>query len=139
MGVLKTLLAAALLLAAAPAGAHEYKTGGGLKIDHPWAAPSPGPKATLGTAYMKITNKGARDDVLIAVKSDIAETVELREGSAGGGIAIAAGATVKLKPGGPHLLFKGLKEPFVEFDYLPMTLVFKHAGEMPILAMIEAP
>ena len=45
-----------------------------------------------------------------------------------GGLEIAPGATVELKPGGHHLMFLDLREGLKEGQVLRGTLVFEKAG-----------
>ncbi len=49
-----------------------------------------------------------------------------------GGLAIPAGATVELKPGGFHLMFMGLKRPLVEDETVMVTLTFEKAGAVEV-------
>jgi copper(I)-binding protein len=49
-----------------------------------------------------------------------------------GGIPIPAGKTVKLEPGGYHLMLKKLKEPLKEGDSVPVTLTFEKAGPVDV-------
>ena len=82
------------------------------------------PNAPVAGGYITITNKGSADDTLIAASSPVAEDVQLHEMKMEGdvmkmaelpdGIAVPAGGTVTLEPGGLHLMFMGLKEPLVE-------------------------
>ncbi len=46
------------------------------------------------------------------------------------GIAIPAGESVTLAPGGFHLMFLGLMEPLVEGGEMPVTLSFEKAGSV---------
>jgi copper(I)-binding protein len=48
------------------------------------------------------------------------------------GIAIAAGETVSLSPGGVHIMFMQLAKPFVEGESVPVTLKFEKAGEVTL-------
>ena len=47
-----------------------------------------------------------------------------------GGLEIPAKGTVTLAPGGFHLMFIGVKEPFVEGEGLPVRLTFEEAGSV---------
>ena len=47
-----------------------------------------------------------------------------------GGIEIPAGGSVTLKPGGLHLMFIDLKEPFVKGESVPVTITFERAGSV---------
>ena len=131
-----------------PALAHDY-TKGMIRIGHPWVRPSPSPSVKVGVAYMSITNLGSSDDVLVGVKSGIAATVEFHETTVENGVArmrqkkagviIPAGETLALKPGGVHIMFKGLKASFKEDELFAMTLVFRKAGEVTVEAISQVP
>jgi copper(I)-binding protein len=45
-----------------------------------------------------------------------------------GPVDIKAGETLTLAPGGRHLMFTGLKTPFVAGQKVPVTLTFEIAG-----------
>ncbi len=112
-----------------------------------WARNSPMGQ-TVGSAYMKLTG-GATDDSVVAatVSSDIAASVELHEVTMSGGhsgtddmddmdgdmggmmrmqevpsIAIPAGDTVMLEPGGYHLMLMGLAAPLTAGQTFDVTL-----------------
>lgn len=48
------------------------------------------------------------------------------------GLAIPAGSSVELKPGGTHIMLMGLEAPLPEGDSLRLTLRFEKSGERPI-------
>lgn len=139
------VLAAAAL--AGPAAAHEYKLGG-LQIGHPWCRPSP-PGAPTGAGYLTVTNTGKTADRLLGGTAAFADRVEVHEMSMDGqvmrmrklgdGAEIAPGATLALKPGGLHLMFIGLKSPFVLGQKPEYTLKFAKAGEIKVACSVQAP
>jgi copper(I)-binding protein len=134
------LCALALCAVAATASAHSYRLGA-LKIDHPWARPTP-PGAPTGAGYFSVTNTGATPDRLLAVASPAAQAVQIHQMSMTGGIMrmrevaggldIAPGQTLALTPGGYHLMFVGLKTPFTLGAHIPATLTFAHAGKVAV-------
>lgn len=136
----KLLCAALLSLAAAGAEAHEFKAGD-LEIDHPNSrAMLPG--APVGGGFLTIVNNGSEPDRLVSVASPAAGDVQLHEMAMENdvmkmrklenGIDIPAGATVEFKPGGLHIMFMDVKEPFREGTAVPATLVFEKAGPVEI-------
>ena len=135
-----TLLAAALALLAAGAGAHEYKAGS-IRIDHPWARATPR-GATVAAGYLKLTNTGSTPDRLVGGTSSASKDVEIHEMSMTdgvmkmrpikGGLEIKPGQTVELKPGGSHLMFVNVKAPLKEGTSVPATLKFQRAGEVKL-------
>jgi copper(I)-binding protein len=48
------------------------------------------------------------------------------------GLAIEPGKTVKLAPGGYHLMLMDLKGPFKQGDKVPVTLEFEKAGKVTL-------
>jgi hypothetical protein len=133
---------AAVVIAFLPAGAsaHDYKLGS-LEITQPWARAT-APTAPAGGGYLAITNKGTTPDRLVSASSPAAQTVQVHEMKMEGnimrmrevdhGLEIAPGATVKLAPGGFHLMMMGLKGPFKQGTTVPVTLVFEKAGRIDV-------
>ena len=128
----------AVVTFATPALAHEV-TVGSLTLTDLWTRATP-PKAPTAAGYLTITNKGAEADRLIAATTPDAAKGELhimqvKDGvmtmrPAEGGIAIPAGGSVTLAPGGYHLMFITLKDSLKEGGKLPVTLTFEKAGKV---------
>ena len=53
------------------------------------------------------------------------------------GLAIEPGKTVKLAPGGYHLMMMDLKSPLKKGDKLPITLEFEKAGKVQVSLDVE--
>lgn len=140
MRTLIAAVAAAVLLAAAPASAHDVKVGD-LEISVPWTRATP-PGAANGGGFVTITNTGTTDDRLVGAASPIAGKVELHtmEMADGvmkmrpveGGIPVPAGETVQLAPGGEHIMFMGLDAPIETGSLVPVTLTFEKAGSIEL-------
>ena len=100
------------------------------------------PGQPVGGGYLTIANKGTAPDRLTAVTSPSAGMVEIHVMEMvndvmtmrplEGGLEIAAGATVELKPGGTHLMFMMVTEPFKEGGEVPVTLEFEKAGKVEL-------
>ncbi|MBX3144206.1 MAG: copper chaperone PCu(A)C, partial [Trueperaceae bacterium] len=74
MKPISSLVAAAALVLATPAFAHDYSAGD-IAIIHPWIVePPPGAQAAAG--YGVIANDGAHDDRLLAVRTEAARMAE---------------------------------------------------------------
>lgn len=140
------MIAAILFALASNSSAHEYNAGG-LHIGHPWARAVP-KGATVAGGYLTIENKGTTADRLIGGSSNIAGRFEIHEMKMEGdvmkmrpladGIEIAPGKSIKLEPGGYHLMFLDLKEPPVEGKRFSGTLVFEKAGKVDVEFAVEA-
>lgn len=97
--------------------------------------------APVAGGFLTVANAGA-DDRLVAARVDFAGRAEIHEMAMEGdvmkmrqlsdGLAIPAGATVELKPGGYHLMFMDLKQPLVEGETVKVTLQFEKAGEVEV-------
>lgn len=106
------------------------------------------PGQPVGGGFVTIKNGGHADDRLIAAESSIAGRVELHEMAMQGevmkmrklndGIAVPAGETVELTPGGLHFMFFNVTKPFAEGDAIPMTLTFEKAGKVDIVLPVGA-
>ena len=141
-------IASALFVAAviaAPARAQEVKAGD-LVITQAWTRATP-KGAKIGTGYLTIENKGSAPDRLIGGSADVAGKVEVHEmamkdgvmkmRALDDGLTIEPGKTVKLAPGGYHLMMFDLKSPLKQGDTLPITLKFEKAGEVKVSLAVE--
>jgi copper(I)-binding protein len=116
-------------------------TVGALKISGPWARATP-KGASVGGAYMTITNTGNVSDRLVGGSSDVSSRFEIHEMSMDNGVMkmrplekgleIQPGQTVEFKPGGYHVMFVGLKKPFEEGQHVKATLDFQKAGNVAV-------
>lgn len=125
----------------------EPVTLGDLTIDAAWArAMLPGQPA--GGGYVAITNNGDEADRLISASSPAAgkvevHSMEMKDGvmvmrPVEGGLEIPPGETIELKPGGQHLMFMQVGEPFAEGGSVPVELTFERAGSVEIVLPIRA-
>jgi copper(I)-binding protein len=127
-------------VAAAPARAEEVRAGD-LVITQGWSRATPG-GAKVGGGYLTIENKGSAPDRLIGGSADVAGTVQIHEMAVNNGVmtmrpldnglTIEPGKTVKLAPGGFHLMLLDLKNPLKQGDKLPVTLEFEKAGKVKL-------
>jgi copper(I)-binding protein len=99
--------------------------------------------SSSGAAFMEIMNMSTEDDQLIDARSDIAKRVELHTHMESGdgvmkmmhveeGFVIPAEGSHMLQRGGDHVMFMGLNRALEHGDTVPVTLVFKNAGEISI-------
>lgn len=133
-----TFAALAVALLAVPARAEDIKAGD-LVIAQAWTRATPN-GAKIAGGYLTIENKGAAPDRLIGGSGDIAGKVEVHEMTMNDGVmtmrpldkglAIEPGKTVKLAPGGYHLMMFDLKGPLKQGEKVPVTLEFEKAGKV---------
>ena len=144
------ILAAAAFLLAAPLlsfADDATVTAGDLSITKAWTRQAP-PRARVGGGYLTITNNGSEADRLVGGAAAFAGRVEIHEMAVTdgvmrmapieGGLEIAPGATVELKPGGYHVMFMAMTESPTEGDTVPVTLVFERAGEVTVRMPVAA-
>ena len=131
------LLSLFFALSAAFGASAQDITKGDLVISAPWSRATPAGAQVAG-GYVVITNKGLSADRLVSFTTDLADQPEVHEMTNEGGVmkmrplakglVIPAGATVKLEPGGYHLMLLKLKKPLVAGQRYRAVLVFEKAG-----------
>jgi copper(I)-binding protein len=129
----------ALLMWPAVAAAQEFKAGS-ITVVAPWARATPG-GSKVGGAYLELKAAAGSGDRLVSASSTAAGTVEIHEHANEGGVmkmrridglAVPAGGSVVLKPGGYHLMLMDLKQPLKQGDKLQLTLTFEKAGALSV-------
>ena len=144
--LLAPALAVAIIVTGLTSAYAEHIHHGSLMIsDAVMRAALPGGKVTA--AYMTITNTSTQDDALVSVayngakKSEI-HTMEMvndvmKMRPVDGALTIPAGQTVRLKPGGLHLMFMGLTERPMAGDEAIISLEFEKAGPLTLTIPVE--
>lgn len=146
---MKTLLPLSFLLVAvatacgapaSPSSAHEIHAAAAITVHDAWAAPTPA-GVDVAAGYLTISNHTDRADRLLGATSPRAARVEIHEMRMNGAVMqmravqrldLPAGADVQLGPGGMHLMFFGVSDPFAEGQSIPVHLVFETAGAMDV-------
>jgi hypothetical protein len=108
-----------------------------LEIKDAWIR-STTPGMPTAVAYATIVNHGFTSDRLTGVRTGAAASAELHQMTTAGGvmrmrpvaggIAIGGSATVKLSPGGQHLMLVGVKRPMKAGSHVKITFEFQRAG-----------
>lgn len=120
--------------------AHEMHAEAALVVHDAWAAPTPA-GVDVAAGYLTISNHTHATDRLLSATSPRAGRVEIHEMTMHGSVMqmraverleIAAGQDVQLGPGGMHLMFFGVTEPFVQGQTIPVHLVFETAGAVDV-------
>lgn len=130
----------ALLLAGSAAAAPAIHLQGG------WArAMPPVTKTTAG--YVTVMNHGDADDVLLGARVDGIRVVEIHEMVRDGdtlrmqrreSVAVPAGGSVQLAPGGLHLMLIDAQQPLAAGGRLEGVLRFRDAGEVKVTLDLRA-
>ena len=130
--------AAALLAACSDSAARP-------QIADAWARP--GTAGAESAAYLAITAPSGAADALLSASSAAADMVQLHEVSTDADgmtgmhhidrLDIPAGETVRLEPGGYHLMLMGLTADLAAGGTIELTLVFERAGSVVVQAEIR--
>lgn len=127
-----------LLLAALPALAQ-------VTVGEPWVRATVAAQKATG-AFMTLTS--AQPARLVGVSSPAAGVVEVHEMKMENdmmrmrqmpALELPAGQTVRLAPGGYHLMLMELKQPLKAGDSVPLTLEFEDAKKVRSKVVVEAP
>ena len=128
------VLAAGLL-----ASAHAYGQTNAIRAEQPWVRAT-APQQKVGGAYVTLTSPA--DDRLVGVSSPVAGRAEVHQMTMDGGvmrmreqkdgIALPAGKTVALAPGGYHIMLMDLNKPLVAGQVISVQLRFQHAPPMSL-------
>ncbi|GEP01129.1 DUF1775 domain-containing protein [Methylobacterium haplocladii] len=114
---------------------------GDLTIETPWLRATPGGAKVAG-GYVSVSNAGAQPDTLIGATIPQAGRGEIHAMSTEGGVMkmapveggliIAPGGSIALKPGGLHLMFLDLTAGLKAGATVQGALVFERAGTVPV-------
>ena len=141
--MMSSAIRAALLVLTIAGFSMPAAAGGGIAVSDAWARAS---VTATSAAYMIIENAGTADDVLVEVRGEAAEKVEIHDMTMDERVMrmrkverleIPAGARVALAPGGLHIMLIRLQGPLAEGDSVPLTLVFEKAGAVEISAIVQ--
>lgn len=136
---LKSPAPGVLVVAAAQASAPVKA--GDLSIERPWMRATPAGAKVAG-GYVRLTNTGKEPDRLVGVAMPLAgrgsihsmtrDGDVMRMAPVEGGLPIAPGETVELKPGGYHLMFEDLTGAPRAGETIKGSLTFERAGLVPV-------
>ena len=126
------------LFAPAVAHAHSFRHGD-IAIGHAWALPS---QQNDGQVFFPLANQGVEHDELVAARSEICATIELRRNNRYDDPPLAAIALdpkkpVPMRPTARHLRLVGLRKPLRPGDRFTLVLDFLNAGETEIGVLVE--
>ena len=140
MHAIRTLFAGALL-----SGAGLTLSAAGLEVGDPYVRAVP-PGQPNSAAFMTLHNTSDADRALVGAESPAAETVELHTHVEEGGlmqmrrierIALPAGETTTLAPGGLHIMLIGLKSELAPGQTVELTLIQDDGERLAIQAPVR--
>jgi copper(I)-binding protein len=115
---------------------------GDLTIDHV-VAPAPVGDA-VAALYFRVASAGAAD-TLDSIATPAARSATLHEQMLHDGgmvmhaappLAVPAGGSAELAPGGTHVMLEGLTRSIAAGDSIPVTLTFRRAGALRVVARV---
>lgn len=121
------------------AQAHSLKAGS-IKIGHAWALP--GLAGQDGQCFMPLLNTAVAPDALVAARSDICATIELRRNAryddpAETQFELKQNKPLAMRPQAVHLRLVGLRKDLELDDRFPLILDFLNAGEVELEVYVE--
>ncbi|HSK52460.1 MAG TPA: copper chaperone PCu(A)C [Clostridia bacterium] len=118
----------------------------GPTVSNAWVRPPMGPDRPAA-GYLTIAGDPDTDDALLGATSPVASMVELHETTAGASgmaamhqverVAIPAGSTIALEPGGYHLMLMNPSGPLEVGGTVELTLTFETAGAVTVTAEVR--
>jgi copper(I)-binding protein len=114
-------------------------------VDEPYARAVP-PGQPNSAAFMAITNHDDQDHALVSASSSVSEVTELHTHTMEDGmmkmrqiekIELPAGETVKLQPGGLHVMLIGLHDGFAPDTKAEITLRFDTGEALNVSAPVK--
>lgn len=139
-----------LLVAGCSPGAAGASRGASISVPavtDAWVRPPIGPDRPAA-GYLTITAAGGDGDALVGVASPVAASVEIHESMTDSGgmmgmqpvkrIDIEPGGTVRLEPGGYHLMLLSVSDMPAVGATVELTLTFEKAGDVVVQAEVRA-
>jgi len=144
VGLVAVVASLALVVGACSSGS--TSTPKTLSVSDAWAR-AQADTAANSAAYLTISNPTGQDDALLSASSPVGmvemhHTTTDASGMTGMSpvdkIAVPAGGTVVLEPGGFHLMLMSLTKPLAVGDQVELDLVFEHAGKITVQAEVKS-
>lgn len=104
------------------------------------------PGSDVAAVYMTLRNVSTRPITVTGVQTSIASHAMIHETSVQGGLSrmraheqlvIPAGQTIRLEPGGLHVMLQGLARPLSVGQSVPLVLVLADGGTLQVTASVR--
>ncbi len=115
-----------------------------LAVQDAWIRAVPG--ANVAAAYLTLRNTGAQPVTVTGVRTSAAAQAMIHETVVENGLArmrphehviVPAGSTVKLQPGGLHVMLQGLARPLVVGQTVPLELLLSNGDSLQVTATVR--
>jgi hypothetical protein len=122
-----------------------------LRAEDVWARPALGTDSVApppSAAYLTLHNDGGAADTLLGARTEAARVVELHQSIDDDGVmrmrpvdslAVPAGGTVALAPGGYHFMLIDVTRSLASGDTVALALQFVRSGTVSVRAAVRAP
>ncbi len=119
---------------------------GTVVIEDAWVAETIGAQIRTA-AYFTITNTSGVDERLVGISTPVASMAHLHRTQTENNVStmqstdaliLPAGGSVRLAPGGLHIMILGLNGPLQAGESVPLTLSFLEAGEVNFEAPVRS-
>jgi periplasmic copper chaperone A len=137
------LLAGSALLTCA-AVAQQAPSQAPLVAQNAWVRATPG--TDVAAAYLTLRNVSASPVTVTSIESPVAGHAMIHETTTQGGqsrmrpheqLVVAPGATVKLQPGGLHVMLHELKQPLTVGESVPLVIKLAGGGTLQVTAAVR--
>lgn len=121
--------------------------GGRLAVHDAWIRAMP-PGATMAAGYATLSNDGDAPVTILTAQSDTFRNVTLHETLVSGDVSkmrevhrlvVAPGATIKLEPGGRHLMLMSPRHDIVAGDKVGITFLLRDGTRVDTRFDVTAP
>ncbi len=142
--LLPTLLTAFIVIAYTPRVLAQHDADAPLIATDAWVRATPG--SDVAAAYVTLRNVTKKPVTLVGVDSPVAGMAMIHETTIEGGISrmrrheqlvIPPGRTVKLEPGGLHVMLHGIAQPLAPGASVPLVLRLADGTTLQIVALVR--
>jgi copper(I)-binding protein len=125
-------------------GAAAHAQAGALSAQEAWIRAVPG--SDVAAAYLALHNAGTQPVVVVGVRSPAAGMAMIHETALLGGkstmrpherLRVGAGETVRLAPGGLHIMLQMLNRTLAPDDEVPLVLLLEGGGSVEVIARVR--
>ncbi len=142
---LPALLASGLIALAPAVQPAQSSDSPALSARDAWLRATPG--VAVAAAYLTLHNRGTQPVVVSGVRSPDCAAAMIHGTTIVNGqsmmrprelLRIAPGETVRLEPGGLHIMLQGLKRPLAAGEEVPLVLLLQGDGTLAVTARVRA-
>ncbi len=115
-----------------------------LVVRDAWTRQVPG--SDVAAVYLTLHNPTAKPITIVGVETSVASHAMIHETRTDSGqsrmrpheqLVVPAGQSVKLQPGGLHIMLHDMKQPAVVGQTVPLTLLLADGGKVPVAAVVR--